>query len=75
MDDNGALINRPAVVSTVDSSKEECDFVIVWIRLPGMALHYYHKRILRMIGQIGGNVVRIDYNTESATRQVCENCC
>ncbi|GAY68969.1 hypothetical protein CUMW_268340 [Citrus unshiu] len=51
-----------------DSSKEECDSVIVWIRLPGMALHYYHKRILRMIGQVIGNVVRVDYNTESATR-------
>ena len=51
-----------------DSSKEECDSVIVWIWLPGMALHYYHKHILQMIGQVIGNVVRVDYNTESATR-------
>ncbi|KAL9419213.1 hypothetical protein AB3S75_037047 [Citrus x aurantiifolia] len=33
-----------------------------------MALHYYHKRILCMLGQIIGNVFRIDYNTESASR-------
>ncbi|KAH9791203.1 DUF4283 domain-containing protein [Citrus sinensis] len=51
-----------------DSSKEEIDYVIVWIRLSGMALHYYHKRILRMLGQIIGTMVNIDYNTESATR-------
>ncbi|KAH9681017.1 hypothetical protein KPL71_026781 [Citrus sinensis] len=51
-----------------DSSKEECDSVIVWILLPGMVLHYYHKRILQMIGQVIGNVIRVYYNTESATR-------
>ena len=56
------------MVSKVDSSKEECDSVIVWIRLPEMALHYYHKRIFKMIGHKIGNVVRIDYNTEFATR-------
>lgn len=33
-----------------------------------MPLHYYHKRILRMLGHVIGNVVRTDYNTESASR-------
>lgn len=33
-----------------------------------MPLHYYHKRILKLLGQIIGKVLRIDYNTESATR-------
>lgn len=30
-----------------DSSKGEIDRVVAWVRLPGMALHYYHKKILR----------------------------
>lgn len=51
-----------------DCTMEEIDSAIVWIRLPGMALHYYHKRVLRILGQLIGTVVRIDYNTESATR-------
>ena len=51
-----------------DSSKGEIDKVVAWIRLPGMALHYYHKKILRRLGQIIGSVIRIDYNTESVQR-------
>ncbi|KAH9722960.1 DUF4283 domain-containing protein [Citrus sinensis] len=51
-----------------DCTKEEIDSAIVWIRLPGMALHYYHKRVLRILGQLIRTVVRIDYNTKSATR-------
>ncbi|KAH9669733.1 hypothetical protein KPL70_021912 [Citrus sinensis] len=51
-----------------DCSTEEIESVIAWIRLPGMALHYYHKSILRMLGQIIDSVVRIDYNTEPAAR-------
>lgn len=33
-----------------DSSKAVIDSVIAWIRLPGMALHYYYKKILRLMG-------------------------
>ncbi|KAH9791596.1 putative ribonuclease H protein [Citrus sinensis] len=51
-----------------DSSKGEIDKVVAWIRLPGMALQYYHKKILRRLGQIIGSVIRIDYTTESAQR-------
>lgn len=51
-----------------DCSTEEIESFIAWIRLPGMALHYYHKSILRMLGQIIDSVVRIDYNTEPAAR-------
>lgn len=51
-----------------DSFKEAINSVIAWIRLSGMAFYYYHKRILRMLGQIIGTVIRIDYNIESATR-------
>ncbi|KAH9685608.1 DUF4283 domain-containing protein [Citrus sinensis] len=51
-----------------DCSTETIDSIVAWIRLPGMPLHYYHKRILRMLGQVIGKVIKIDYNTESACR-------
>lgn len=51
-----------------ESSTETIDSIIAWIRLLGMPFHYYHKCILKMLGLIIGKVLRIDYNTESATR-------
>ena len=33
-----------------------------------MPLHYYHKKIIRMLGHVIGKVIKIDYNTELATR-------
>lgn len=51
-----------------DSSKEKIESIIAWIRLPGMALYYYHKRVLRMLGQVIGKVIWIDYNTKYALR-------
>lgn len=51
-----------------DNSMEEIESVIAWIHLLGMALHYYHKKILRMLGQIIGSIIKVDYNNESATR-------
>ncbi|XP_050229293.1 uncharacterized protein LOC126678439 [Mercurialis annua] len=39
-----------------------------WIRLPGMPIHYYNKKVLRFIGQMVGKVVKIDYCTELAER-------
>ncbi|KAK9181228.1 hypothetical protein WN944_024365 [Citrus x changshan-huyou] len=49
------------------SSNDNIDNIVAWIRLLGMPLHYYHKRV-RMIGNVVGKVIRIDYNTESLTR-------
>ena len=51
-----------------DSSNDNIDNIVARIRLLGMPLHYYHKRVLRMIGNVVGKVIRIDYNTESLTR-------
>lgn len=51
-----------------DSSNVNIENIVTWIRIPGMPLHYYHKRILRMIGNVVGKVIKIDYNTESARR-------
>ncbi|KAK9204277.1 hypothetical protein WN943_014535 [Citrus x changshan-huyou] len=33
-----------------------------------MPLHYYHKKIIRILGHVIGKVIKIDYNTELATR-------
>ena len=35
---------------------------------PRDASHYYHKKVLRMLGHIIGIVIRIDYNAELAFR-------
>ncbi|KAL9416731.1 hypothetical protein AB3S75_039842 [Citrus x aurantiifolia] len=51
-----------------DSSNEKIDKITAWIRLPGMPLHYYHKKIIRMLGHVIEKVIKIDYNTELATR-------
>ncbi|KAL9429226.1 hypothetical protein AB3S75_031104 [Citrus x aurantiifolia] len=51
-----------------DSSNGKIDYIVAWLRLVGMPLHYYHKRILRFFGQVIGNVLKIDYNTESASK-------
>ncbi|XP_015387989.1 uncharacterized protein LOC107177927 [Citrus sinensis] len=51
-----------------DSTITEIDSAVVWIRLPGMAFHLYDKRVLRKIGQLVGNVIKIDYRTELRER-------
>ncbi|XP_028808403.1 uncharacterized protein LOC114762972 [Neltuma alba] len=39
-----------------------------WVRLPGLPYHYYHKHMLRAIGEVIGRVLRIDYNTEDVAK-------
>ncbi|KAK9200230.1 hypothetical protein WN944_015427 [Citrus x changshan-huyou] len=51
-----------------DSTVTEIDSAVVWIRLPGMAFHLYDKCVLRKIGQLVGNVIKIDYRTELRER-------
>ncbi|GAY67930.1 hypothetical protein CUMW_260250 [Citrus unshiu] len=46
-----------------DSAKEKISSIVAWMRLPRMPLHYYHEKVLRLLGQVIGNVVRIDYST------------
>ncbi|KAI9078224.1 hypothetical protein K1719_039838 [Acacia pycnantha] len=41
--------------------------VIGWIRLPKLLLHY-HKSVIRSIGSVFGEVIRVDYNTDSGDR-------
>ncbi|KAI9125686.1 hypothetical protein K1719_003104 [Acacia pycnantha] len=42
--------------------------VIGWIRLPKLPARYYHKSIIRSIGSVFGEVIRVDYNTDSGDR-------
>ncbi|KAH9751258.1 putative ribonuclease H protein [Citrus sinensis] len=51
-----------------DCLSDKIETVVAWIRLPGMPLHYYHKRVLRILGEVVGRVIRIDYNIEAAKR-------
>ncbi|KDO48120.1 hypothetical protein CISIN_1g045413mg, partial [Citrus sinensis] len=51
-----------------DSSNEKIDKITALIRLPSMPLHYYHKKIIRMLGHVIGKIIKIDCNTELATR-------
>ncbi|KAI9071883.1 hypothetical protein K1719_046156 [Acacia pycnantha] len=39
--------------------------VIGWIRLPKLPVRYYHKSIIRSIGGVFGEVIKVDYNTDS----------
>ncbi|KAI9112523.1 hypothetical protein K1719_016446 [Acacia pycnantha] len=42
--------------------------VVAWIRIPGLSFRYYHKSTLRAIGMLLGEVVKIDYRTETMGR-------
>ncbi|KAL9450871.1 hypothetical protein AB3S75_012583 [Citrus x aurantiifolia] len=53
---------------TFDCLSDKIETIVAWIRLPGMPLHYYHKRVLRILGEVVGRVIRIAYNTLAAKR-------
>ncbi|KAI9088605.1 hypothetical protein K1719_029719 [Acacia pycnantha] len=42
--------------------------VMGWIRLPKLPARYYHKSVIRSIGSVFGEVIRVDYNTGSGER-------
>ncbi|KAI9115727.1 hypothetical protein K1719_013396 [Acacia pycnantha] len=42
--------------------------VVGWIRLPRLPTRYYHKSVIRSIGSVFGEVVKVDYNTDSGDR-------
>lgn len=44
-----------------DSSNGKIDNIATWLQLPRMPFHYYHKMILRMLGQVIGNMIKIVY--------------
>ncbi|KAI9119110.1 hypothetical protein K1719_009785 [Acacia pycnantha] len=42
--------------------------VMGWIRLPKLPVRYYHKSVIRSIGIVLGEVIRVDYNIDSGDR-------
>ncbi|KAI9084807.1 hypothetical protein K1719_033213 [Acacia pycnantha] len=42
--------------------------VIGWIRLPKLPARYYHKSVIRSIGNVFGEIIRVNYNTDSGDR-------
>ncbi|KAK9200137.1 hypothetical protein WN944_015333 [Citrus x changshan-huyou] len=51
-----------------DSKSTDLNHAIVWIRLPGLAMHLYHQKTLQKIGCLVGEVIKFDDNTELLTR-------
>ncbi|KAH9669745.1 hypothetical protein KPL70_021920 [Citrus sinensis] len=51
-----------------DATTNRVDRIVAWIRLSGMNIHFYHKTIIRRLGQIVGPVIKIDYLTAAAQR-------
>ncbi|KAI9071434.1 hypothetical protein K1719_046604 [Acacia pycnantha] len=41
---------------------------VVWLRISGLSFRYYHKCTLRAIGRLLGEVIKIDYTTETRGR-------
>ncbi|KAI9116997.1 hypothetical protein K1719_011996 [Acacia pycnantha] len=42
--------------------------VVAWVQIPRLSIRYYHKSTLRAIGELLGEVVKIDYMTETRGR-------
>ena len=42
--------------------------VVGWVRLPCLPTRYYCRNVVKEIGSILGEVIRVDYHTESAER-------
>ncbi|KAI9095693.1 hypothetical protein K1719_026253 [Acacia pycnantha] len=51
-----------------DARSSSISRVVAWARIPGLSFRYYHKSTLRAIGSLLGEVVKIDYLTETRGR-------
>ncbi|KAI9074226.1 hypothetical protein K1719_043791 [Acacia pycnantha] len=51
-----------------DAKSSPISKVVAWVRIPGLSFRYYHKSTLRAIGSLLGDVVKIDYMTETRGR-------
>lgn len=40
--------------------------VIVWMRLLDLPLYFYHPKVLRIMGNLIGRIVKIDFNTQNS---------
>ncbi|XP_028752881.1 uncharacterized protein LOC114712468 [Neltuma alba] len=48
---------------TISPQNLEIKQVYGWVRLLGLPYHYYHKSILRAIGEVIGTILKVNYNT------------
>ncbi|KAJ4833971.1 hypothetical protein Tsubulata_018969 [Turnera subulata] len=44
------------------------DSAVVWVRFPGLPVNRYHPRLLRTLGNLVGDTVKIDLHSEKAIR-------
>lgn len=70
---NGIIFDKkPFVVrpwsKNMSYKKENLDTILVWVRFPGLAMHYWGERSLRMIASMLGKVIRVDNATLNKDR-------
>ncbi|QHO31323.1 hypothetical protein S83_026012 [Arachis hypogaea] len=51
-----------------DPALATIDTIAAWVRLPGVAIEYYHQSILKKIGNIIGRTIKVDSNTADIAR-------
>ncbi|KDO37786.1 hypothetical protein CISIN_1g043098mg, partial [Citrus sinensis] len=51
-----------------DVASNKIEKIVAWIRLVEMNIHFYHKNIIRRLGEIFGLVVKIDHKTVEVQR-------
>ncbi|CAI0397573.1 unnamed protein product [Linum tenue] len=42
--------------------------MIVWVQLPALKVHFYHKEVLHMLGNLIGRTIKLDYHTLTQQR-------
>ncbi|KAI9118688.1 hypothetical protein K1719_010133 [Acacia pycnantha] len=59
---------RPQLILLLMTHEHVINQVVGWVRLPKLPARYYHKSIIRSIGSVFGEVIKVDYNTDSGDR-------
>ncbi|CAL1354810.1 unnamed protein product [Linum trigynum] len=42
--------------------------MIVWVQLPALKIHFYHKEVLTTLGNLIGRIIKLDYHTLNRQR-------
>ncbi|CAI0421285.1 unnamed protein product [Linum tenue] len=42
--------------------------MIVWVQLPALKIHFYHKEVLTTLGNLIGRTIKLDYHTLTQQR-------
>ncbi|CAI0430802.1 unnamed protein product [Linum tenue] len=42
--------------------------MIVWVQLPALKIHFYHKEVLTSLGNLIGRTIKLDYHTLTKQR-------